>query len=128
MSLLTILILLGWSPTPAQAQNISQQTVEYNISTAPLILNMYAVSYGIDFDEFLATAKCESKLQADAVGDKGTSFGIFQIHLPAHRGVTKAQALDPWFAAEWAANEFSKGNANIWSCYRILYPRGGNSG
>ena len=28
-------------------------------------------------------------------GDQGTSFGPYQIHLPAHPGVTRAQAEDP---------------------------------
>lgn len=30
-----------------------------------------------------------------SVGDQGTSFGPFQIHLPAHPGVTQAAAEDP---------------------------------
>ena len=36
-----------------------------------------------------------------AVGDSGTSFGPFQIHLPAHPGVSAAQASDPYFAANY---------------------------
>ena len=87
---------------------------------------MYAAKYKIDFNEFLAVAKCESSLKANAVGDKGTSFGVFQIHLPAHPTISKAQALDPWFNVEWSAKQFAKGNQKIWTCYRILF--GGNSG
>jgi hypothetical protein len=37
----------------------------------------------------------ESGWRTDAVGDNGTSFGPFQIHLPAHPGVTQAEAEDP---------------------------------
>ena len=37
------------------------------------------------------------------VGDSGTSFGPFQIHLPAHPDVNAAQAADPGFAASFMA-------------------------
>lgn len=42
----------------------------------------------------------ESTWTATSVGDHGTSFGPFQIHLPAHPGVTAAEAENP----AWATN------------------------
>lgn len=111
-------------PTPAQAESISPLTVEYSTSTAPLIINAFAARYGADFYDLLAVAKCESGLDANAKGDykngKPTSFGIFQIHLPSHPEVTRAQALDPWFSIEWSAKHFAAGNQNMWTCYRML--------
>jgi hypothetical protein len=35
------------------------------------------------------------------VGDGGTSFGPFQIHLPAHPGVTRSEAEDTNFAVKY---------------------------
>jgi hypothetical protein len=63
---------------------------------------------------------CESKYDTNAVGDKGTSFGIFQIHLPAHLDITKEEALDPTFSANWAADEFVHNRQNIWTCTHIV--------
>ena len=63
------------------------------------------------------TLNCESGFKYDSLGDKGTSFGIAQIHLPAHLNITKEQALDPYWAINWSVEQFKKGNARIWSCY-----------
>lgn len=37
----------------------------------------------------------------NAVGDKGKSYGAFQIHLGYHPDITIAQATDPYWAAKW---------------------------
>lgn len=50
-----------------------------------------------------AVALAESGGRPDAVGDGGTSFGLWQIHLPAHPEVSQACALDPGCAASAAA-------------------------
>lgn len=46
-----------------------------------------------------AVALAESAGRPDAVGDQGSSFGLWQIHLPAHPDVSQACALDPACAA-----------------------------
>lgn len=58
----------------------------------------------------------ESGGQSNAVGDGGTSVGLAQIHLPAHPGVTSAQASDPATAAKLAFS-ISNGGTNFspWS-------------
>ena len=63
---------------------------------------------------------CESRNLRYAVGDNGTSFGLSQIHLPAHPYVTKEQAFDIDFSIDFMAKEFSKGNEGIWSCTGIV--------
>lgn len=50
-----------------------------------------------------AVALAESGGDPAAVGDQGTSFGLWQIHLPAHPEVSQACALDPSCAAAAAA-------------------------
>jgi len=85
-----------------------------------------AEKLGIDPDVFTNVLQCESHFRPDAPGDfstttkQYTSFGIAQIHLIAHPDVTKAQALDGIWSIDWAAQQFAKGNAHWWSCYKLL--------
>ena len=67
---------------------------------------------------------CESNFNPQAIGDHGKSFGIFQIHLPSHPQVSKAQARDPYWSLAWAIDKYSKGEIGIWSCYKLLVKRG----
>jgi len=76
-----------------------------------------AVHENLNVGEFLATIACESRFNKDAIGDSGNSYGIAQIHLPSHPYISKEQALNPFFALNWMSNEWSKGNAKIWSCW-----------
>lgn len=52
-------------------------------------------------EAMLLGSDLESGLSKNEVGDHGTSFGPFQIHLPAHPGVSPTQAQDPTFAAKF---------------------------
>lgn len=63
---------------------------------------------------------CESEWNPNAVGDHGTSFGLVQIHLPAHPEITKEQALDPAFSINYLKRELAAGHASQWSCYRLV--------
>lgn len=90
----------------------------------------YASRYGIDADRFIKTAECESHFvpQQSRIPHKGgprgreDSWGVFQINLPAHLDVSRAQAMDPWFAIEWSAKEWAAGRQDQWTCYRNLFP------
>lgn len=85
---------------------------------------VYELSTTGDFEpnKVISTLRCESHFNPNAIGDNGTSFGLAQIHLPAHPNITKEQALDPKFAIEFITSEFQKGNQWKWSCYKKLYP------
>ena len=89
------------------------------VSLAQVIVET-ARFHGIDETRFLATAKCESSLNPKAIGDDGSSIGIFQIHLPSHPSVTREMALDAYWAIKWAAEKF-KADPSIWVCYTKLY-------
>jgi len=65
--------------------------------------------------------RCESEFNPNAVGDNGTSYGLAQIHLPAHPSVSKEEALDPKFAVGWMVQAFKEGKGSMWTCYRKLY-------
>lgn len=97
----------------------------------------YADLYGANKGEMLQTIECESpKSKIDGVvmydsqgqsnqkyrnGDREESYGLSQIHLPAHPGITKEQAQDPRWSLDWMAKEFSGDRAYQWSCYNLLY-------
>jgi hypothetical protein len=56
-------------------------------------------------------------------GDREQSFGLVQIHLPAHPSISKAQALDPEFAIDFLAKNLHGGRGAMWTCYRHLASR-----
>jgi hypothetical protein len=61
----------------------------------------------------LMGSSLESGWNVSSVGDQGTSFGPFQIHLPAHPGVTASQASDPTFAAQFMKPAYQAGVAKV---------------
>jgi hypothetical protein len=63
----------------------------------------------------------ESGWYTKAIGDNGTSFGLVQIHLPAHPNVTRAQAEDPEFALNFIVDAFLKGDEWMWTCWKVMY-------
>lgn len=88
--------------------------------TIPQKIVKYANVYHADAGVITNVMKCESSFNPNAVGDNGTSFGLSQIHLPAHPDITKEQALDEDFAIIYMAKNITT-NPRQWSCYRMLY-------
>lgn len=62
---------------------------------------------------------CESSFNTLAEGDNSRSFGLVQIHLPAHPTVSKAQATDPKFALDFIIKEWRAGHESMWTCTRL---------
>lgn len=75
---------------------------------------------GLHVPRFLATIRCESVWNPNAVGDGGKSFGLVQIHLPSHPNVSKEEALNPVFAINFMAEMWKNDRAYLWSCWRKL--------
>ena len=84
------------------------------------LISAYSAFYGVSSSTLYKVLNCESQMNPGAIGDNGTSFGIAQIHLPAHPDITKQEALDPNFAIPWTALQFSLGRQKMWSCYTKL--------
>lgn len=59
----------------------------------------------------------------DPTGPNGLedSWGCAQIHLPSHKTITREQALDDYFAVDFAAKAFANGDMWMWTEYRKLY-------
>jgi len=54
------------------------------------------------------------------VGDREQSFGLVQIHLPAHPSIKKEEATNPEFAIEFLAKNLKAGKAGMWTCAKTL--------
>ena len=85
-----------------------------------------AKEYGLHTKRFLATIECESGFESVQSnhyykGEREESYGVAQIHLPSHPSVTKEMALEPSFAVDWMAKQWVNDDAELWSCYRLLY-------
>lgn len=79
-----------------------------------------AKKYDVDEKVMLALAKCESQMGKMMVGDHGQSYGLFQIHLGYHPEITKEQAMDFEWSAEWTAKQIKAGRINLWSCAKKI--------
>lgn len=112
---------------PAEIQQVSTTTAPLTIDE---MIQTSADKHGVDGKVMRQVLMCESTLNPKAEGDHGingtatTSWGIAQIHLPAHPEITKEQALDPKFAINWTAKEMAAGRGYMWTCYRKLYSIG----
>lgn len=102
---------------PAEAQ-APVRTVK-DFTPAELVV-YYASVYHVSAQQMTDTIQCESRFNPNAVGDHGKSFGLSQIYLPAHKNITKEQALDPIFSIEFMAKSFKQGKQNMWTCTRLL--------
>jgi hypothetical protein len=67
----------------------------------------------------IAIATCESGLNPKAVGDKGKSWGMWQIHQPSHPTVGQ-KAFDADWSTRWAIEQLKAGRDSMWTCARIL--------
>lgn len=77
----------------------------------------WADFYSVSRVELYETIKCESRFRPNAVGKFG-ELGIAQIYLKYHPSVSKEEALDPDFSIRWMAEQFSKGDEHLWTCWR----------
>jgi len=59
----------------------------------------------------------ESHGDPNAVGDGGSSYGLFQIHAPAHPDFDLSRAFDPAYNAQYAARLQASSGWGPWSTY-----------
>lgn len=111
--------------------SISEATEAIRTEAPPEIahlIHQYAETYQVDPYQMEAVINCESgfnsTIQSQHIREDGTqeqSYGLVQIHLPAHPDVSYEQAINPEFAIEFMAREFANDNEEIWTCYNQLY-------
>lgn len=111
--------LAGGTASSASSSTPTAATVGAGGSSSSLVAAAQKAGFsGDQLVTAVAVALAESGGNPQAVGDQGTSYGLWQIHLPAHPGITAAQAQDPTQGAA-AAFAISKGGTNWspWSTY-----------
>lgn len=86
----------------------------------PEKIDASAKRYGVQPLLMKRVIECESSNNPDAVGDGGTSFGLAQIHLPAHPDITKEQATNPDFAIDFLAKNLAAGKGSMWTCFNMM--------
>jgi hypothetical protein len=64
-------------------------------------LHEQSVKNGVPFFDAVKTIHCESGWTAQKSHYAEESWGIAQIHLPSHKGITKEQAMDAYFSIDF---------------------------
>jgi len=98
---------------------VQQKALEYNVSAEVMkrIINCESGwNYEIQSRHKYTAGQISRNPHWGVVGEYEKSFGLVQIHIPAHN-VTIEQATDPIFAVDFLADNLAKGNANWWTCY-----------
>ena len=101
-----------WTPERIEKE-IDDRAKEYGVSASEMKRVMYCESSGSTTIQSHYRYTKNNVPKGYAVGDREESYGLFQIHLPAHTDVTKEQAIDPKFAIEWTAKHWKD---TRWSC------------
>lgn len=93
--------------------------VEVSTSTIKDYIGVEALVSGVNPQLLQGIAERESMFNCKAVGDKGTSFGCFQIHNPETkkiRPITIDQAKDIRVSVNWAIQTIKEdGDCHQWS-------------
>jgi len=114
------------TPTPKEQRLKELEGTTWSRSDIDWYIEESANEYSVSADYMHKIIACESgyvqDIQSKHVQSYGQeeSFGLSQIHLPAHPHVTYEQATDPEFAIDFLAKNLSHGRASMWSCSRMV--------
>ncbi len=86
------------------------------------IIHERAAAWGQSGVAMERLARCESRLDTNAVGDRGHSVGLFQIHdqglLSLFRQWGYDDRADAWQASDFVARALAQNMGRHWSCWR----------
>ncbi len=113
----------------AQAQVIEPivEMVQKKVSIHDLITQT-SQKYGIERESIRVLVGCETgwtfdpSIQSHARyknGERERSFGLAQIHAPAHKDITYEQMTDPAFALEWLAKHWNERHQQWVNCTQL---------
>lgn len=123
------MLLLAFLVPRASAEAPIRPLEPRNFSKVELIAyaEKEAVKADLSPTEVVSVIDCETsgtwnpEIQSDAYnkkdGGRELSFGLAQIHLPAHPEITKEQATDPLWAIDYLVRQVAQGRGNMWTCY-----------
>jgi hypothetical protein len=110
--------------TPAYAEMATSSLQIIQSTSTPYIkerIKHYAELYQVSEEVMNKVVQCESNYLPDALGDGGRSRGLVQIFKPAHPTISDEQAFDIEFSLNFLADNLSKGNGKLWTCYKMFY-------
>jgi hypothetical protein len=121
--LLSLIIATSSLPTDRPyVQMISDdavQTLPWSQDNILKAIDFYSQVYGVSSTTMRQIVHDESGFNQYAKGDfsKGapTSFGLVQIHAPAHKDISISQMYSPFFALNYLASQLKAGNCKLWS-------------
>lgn len=94
------------------------------------LVDVFGDKYGLsDYWKYvsLSVVRCETggtfdaEIKSKHVGED--SWGLAQIHLPAHLDVTEEEAKNPYFAINFLTSNIMK-HPSWWTCYTMLKRKG----
>lgn len=99
--------------------------LDYSPAAVREFASTTASEYGLNITHFLDVLQYEDGFEngqstiPDPAGPNGLedSWGDCQIHLPAHKSISKEQATDPYWCIPWMAQMWANGYANQWSAW-----------
>jgi len=119
-SLLVLPLLLSGHSFAYEA--LGEESVKLTDKAAPpqeapeALIRRLAREYGLDEDEMVKVAFCESSLNPSAIGDFGESVGLWQWRLKDHPEITRECALNAACSTQEAMKAIKSGKLWWWSC------------
>lgn len=106
---IALLVSLGMIPATAHAQEGMVTLIQER-----------AAAHGVSGDLMVRIARCESRLNPQAVGDSGHSHGLFQIHdrglFSLFRSWGYSDRMNAWESADFTARAIAAGLRSHWRC------------
>lgn len=89
----------------------------------PELVTYYSNKYSVSEVVINKVINCESGFNPNAhnLTSREDSWGLVQINRLAHPHISVEQATNPSFAIEFLAENLSKNNGRIWTCYNKFY-------
>lgn len=128
--------VMAENPKKADVVVEAPKKLEWTAHQIAMKIDEHAAKYGVSASLMKALVNCESMgsttIQSYArytknhpewgvkKGQRELSWGLSQLHLPAHKDITKDEATDPDFALDYMAKRIAKGHASEWSCYQMI--------
>lgn len=91
------------------------QDLPLSAASTDTLIGFYSQYYAVSSTTMRTIVKRESAGNQYAIGDHGSSYGLTQIHLPAHKDVSIQEAFSPEFSLNFLAYHLSLGQCYLWS-------------
>jgi hypothetical protein len=115
-------------PKVTITEHLDGSTRKWSYDEIQGLISHYSALYGVSRDLMDKIIECETagtydpKIQSGHYknGIREDSWGLVQIHLPAHPTITKEMAKNPNFAIDFLAKNLADSKQEMWTCYSIV--------